>query len=99
MKLSPCDSLPLHQAMGENLLAALPELATQIAHEGRRDLLATKAVFFDVLGYFMVRLRPGLRMIFPSSGTQMVALQVLNVEYNRRYPTRTRVQNFYTAFL
>jgi hypothetical protein len=60
----PCDSLPLRQAMGENLLAALPELATQLAHEGRPDPLATKAVFFDVLGYFMVRLCPGLRIIF-----------------------------------
>ena len=46
----------LHQAMGENLITALPELAVQMAHERAADLLAGKAVFFDVLGYFMVRL-------------------------------------------
>ncbi len=49
------------QAMGENLVAAAPELARNIAGDGQRDRLATKAVFFDVLGYCMVRSKPCLQ--------------------------------------
>ena len=41
-------------------MAAIPELARQIASEGQHGLLASKAVFFDVLGYFMARPCPCL---------------------------------------
>ena len=45
----------MRQAMGENLVAAVLGLAKQMVGGGQHELLASKAVFFDVLGYFMVR--------------------------------------------
>ena len=44
--------------MGENVVAAIPGLAKLIAGEGQHDRLGSKAVFFDALGYFMVRINP-----------------------------------------
>lgn len=48
------------QAMGENLLSVLPEFSRVLAEAGRNGALPRdeKAIYFDVLGYFMVRGRP-----------------------------------------